>query len=63
MGRVRPRHIKRVAKTLVEDDEERFEKDFEHNKDVLKDLGEFESRKIRNRVAGYIVRVLENKKF
>lgn len=63
MGRVRPNFIKRLARDLVDQREGEFEKDFEHNKQVLKDMDQFESRKVRNRVAGYIVRVLENKKF
>lgn len=61
MGRVRPTHIKRLAKDLV--DEGDFTEDFEHNKEILKETGEFESKKLRNRVAGYIVRVVENRKF
>lgn len=61
MGRVRPTHIKRLARELA--DEGDFNEDFEHNKEVLKELGEFESKKLRNRVAGYLVRVMENRKF
>jgi len=63
MGRVRPRHVKRLARNLVDDHEDRFEEDFEHNKEQLKAMDEFESKKLRNRVAGYMVRVLRNKKF
>lgn len=61
MGRVRPTYIKRLAKDLVNADPERFSEDFEENKEELKDTEEFESKKLRNRVAGYIVRVKENK--
>ncbi|MFB6199633.1 MAG: 30S ribosomal protein S17e [Candidatus Nanohaloarchaea archaeon] len=63
MGRVRPTYIKRLAKDLVDADAERFSDDFEENKEELKEMGEFESKKLRNRVAGYIVRVVENKDF
>jgi small subunit ribosomal protein S17e len=63
MGRVRPTYIKRLARDLVEENADRFEKDFDHNKGVLKEMEKFESRKVRNRVAGYIVRVLENRKY
>lgn len=63
MGRVRPRHVKRLARELVEEHEDRFEEDFDHNKDELKDMDEISSKKLRNRVAGYMVRVLQNKKF
>ncbi len=61
MGRVRPTYIKRLAKDLVDADEERFGEDFDENKEELKDMGEFNSKKLRNRVAGYIVRVVQNK--
>lgn len=61
MGRVRQTYIKRLAKDLVTADEERFSEDFDENKEELKDMEEFNSKKLRNRVAGYIVRVVQNK--
>ncbi len=63
MGRVRPHYIKRMSRDLVKKHGDRFEEDFDHNKEVLKELELFESSKVRNRVAGYIVRVLGNQKF
>jgi small subunit ribosomal protein S17e len=60
MGRVRPTYVKRLAKDLVDTDPERFSSDFDENKEELKETGEFNSKKLRNRVAGYIVRVKEN---
>lgn len=63
MGRVRPRHVKRLAKDLVDEHPGTFEEDFQHNKETLKEMEEIESKKLRNRVAGYMVRVLQNKKF
>lgn len=61
MGRVRQTYIKRLAKDLVSAEEDRFSEDFDENKEELKELGEFKSKKLRNRVAGYIVRVVDNK--
>lgn len=61
MGRVRQTYIKRLAQDLVEADPERFSEDFEENKEELKDMDEFESKRLRNRVAGYIVRVVDNR--
>lgn len=61
MGRVRPTYIKRLAKNLVEAEPEKFSEDFEENKKELKETDEFQSKKLRNRVAGYIVRVIQNK--
>jgi small subunit ribosomal protein S17e len=61
MGRVRQTYVKRLAKNLVDADEERFSEDFDENKEALKETGEFESKRLRNRVSGYIVRVIQNK--
>lgn len=61
MGRVRQTYIKRLAKDLVESDSDRFSEEFDENKEELKEMEEFSSKKLRNRVAGYIVRVVQNK--
>lgn len=62
MGRVRQTYVKRLAKDLVDADEsERFSEDFDENKEELKGTEEFESKKLRNRTAGYIVRVIQNR--
>lgn len=60
MSKVRQTYIKRLANDLVDADAERFSEDFEENKQELKETDEFESKKLRNRVAGYIVRVVQN---
>lgn len=62
MSKVRQTYIKRLAKDLVDAEPERFTEDFEENKQELKETDEFESKKLRNRVAGYIVRVVQNSK-
>jgi small subunit ribosomal protein S17e len=61
MGRVRQTYVKRLARDLVNADEEKFSEDFDENKEALKDTEEFSSKRLRNRVAGYIVRVKQNK--
>lgn len=61
MGRVRQTYIKRLAKDLVSADEERFSDDFDENKEKLEEVADFKSKKLRNRVAGYIVRVVKNR--
>ncbi len=60
MGRVRQTYIKRLAKDLVDSDKE-FSEDFDENKERLSETQEFKSKRLRNRVAGYIVRVKQNK--
>lgn len=62
MSKVRQTYIKRLAKDLVESDNQEFTEDFDENKEILKETGEFSSKKLRNRVAGYIVRVVQNNK-
>ncbi len=57
MGRVRQTYIKRLAKDLVESDNKEFSEDFDENKELLSETGEFNSKRLRNRVAGYIVRL------
>lgn len=60
MGRVRQTYIKRLAKDLVDSDKE-FSEDFDENKELLSETEEFQSKRLRNRVAGYIVRVKQNR--
>lgn len=53
MGKVRPEHVKRIPKQLVERYPEKFTKDFENNKKLVEALTNINSKKLRNRVAGY----------
>lgn len=53
MGRVRQTYIKRLAKDLVDSNKE-FSEDFDENKQILNDTQEFNSKRLRNRVAGYV---------
>jgi small subunit ribosomal protein S17e len=54
MGRVRTKMTKIQGKRIIEKYADRFTNDFEHNKQVLKELAVFSSKKIRNKIAGYI---------
>ena len=58
MGKVRPLFIKRIARNLVRKYGERFKPDFEHNKRVVEELLELPSKRVRNRIAGYVTRLL-----
>ena len=55
MGNIRPTYIKRVAISMVDQYPELFNRDFQHNKETLDQIAEFQSKKLRNRIAGYIV--------
>lgn len=59
MGRIRTKDIKDLARDLHEVYGERFSPDFEQNKSVMGELKivEGKSKRFRNRVAGYIVRL------
>ena len=59
MGKVRPNHIKKLARELVEGFPKRFNSDFENNKKLVATLTNVTSTKIRNRVAGYITRLVK----
>ena len=54
MGRVRPGHIKRAANELMEKYPDLFSKDFKENKEKLRELINTDSKKVINRIAGYI---------
>jgi small subunit ribosomal protein S17e len=41
---------------LVEDHGEKFTDDFEHNKQMVQQLTDVESKKLRNWIAGYVTR-------
>ena len=58
MGKVRPDRVKRVARELVERFPEKFTVDFQSNKELVESLTNISSTKLRNRIAGYITRLL-----
>ncbi len=62
MGRIRQTAIKRTAAAVVEENENIPSK-FSEAKKHLEKMDIFDSKKVRNRVAGYIVRILKKKKF
>lgn len=57
---IKPAYIKKLATGLLERYEEAFSTDFEHNKEVVTELTNVESKGVRNRIAGYITRKQRN---
>lgn len=55
MGRVRPAHIKTIAEILLDRYPDRFSSDFRKNRQVLDEMDFINSKKVKNRIAGYIV--------
>ena len=61
MGNIRPNYIKSMANQLLEEHGDTFTTDFTANKEYVTKYTNIESKVIRNRVAGYIVRALRVK--
>jgi len=58
MGRIKSTLVKRTAKQLIT--ENIFSPDFEKNKKIL--ASDMPSKRIRNKIAGYITRIEKSKK-
>ncbi|MCD6559827.1 30S ribosomal protein S17e [Palaeococcus sp. (in: euryarchaeotes)] len=61
MGNIRQGFIKRTARELFDRYPNEFTKDFEHNKKKVEELTNITSKTIRNRVAGYITKLVRMK--
>ncbi len=59
VGKVRIRLVKRIARELLEKYPELFTKDFEHNKQVVRKLVDTKSKRLSNRIAGYITHLVK----
>ena len=59
MGKVRPTIVKRTAKKLLSKYPDIFTSDFETNKQIVSQLIEYQSKRIRNRIAGYITHLVK----
>ncbi len=58
MGSVRPSYIKNAAKNLIALYPDTFTDDFESNKRLVEQLTDVKAKKVRNRIAGYLVRLI-----
>ncbi len=54
--------MKKIARELVERFPDKFTTDFENNKKLVESLTNISSKKLRNRVAGYITQLQNQKK-
>lgn len=57
MGKVRIAAVKKVARELVERYPDKFTTDYESNKKVMADLIDAKTKRLRNRVVGYVTRL------
>jgi small subunit ribosomal protein S17e len=53
---IKPAYVKKTATLLMERYPDAFGPDFEHNKDVVDEVTNIESKGVRNRIAGYVTR-------
>lgn len=58
MGKVRPEKVKKVARELLKRYPDKFTGDFEGNKKALATVVETSSTRLRNRIAGYVTRLV-----
>jgi len=61
-GKVRTELEKKIARELVERFPDKFTTDFETNKKLVESLTNISSKKLRNRMAGYITQLQNQKK-
>jgi small subunit ribosomal protein S17e len=59
MGRIKTAMVKRATHELLKQEID-FNSEFNHNKKLLKDT--MPSKKVRNKIAGYIARLIKAKK-
>ncbi len=57
MGKVRIAAVKKVARELVQLYPDRFTTNYESNKTVLADLVDAKTKRLRNRIVGYVTRL------
>ncbi len=53
---IKPAYVKKTAALLMERYPKAFGDDFEHNKELVSELTNVESKGVRNRIAGYVTR-------
>ncbi len=60
MGKVRTEMIKRISLELIDKYPYSFGTDFEPNKQFLKQIGLDVSKKLRNKLAGYVTTIVKS---
>jgi small subunit ribosomal protein S17e len=53
---IKPAYVKKTATMLMERYPDAFSTEFEHNKELVGELTNIESKGVRNRIAGYVTR-------
>jgi small subunit ribosomal protein S17e len=58
LGKVRTVLVKRLSRELVERYSDNFSTDFDQNKEVVDELLTNTTKRLRNRIAGYVTRLM-----
>ncbi len=61
MGRIKTALVKRTAEDILNKHTELFDNNFDKTKKKLDEVAEIRSKKLRNTIAGYIVRLVKQK--
>ncbi len=59
MGNIRTKDIKKAAFQIKAAYRDKLTADFEKNKEVVKSIGLIENKRMRNRVVGYLTRLMK----
>jgi small subunit ribosomal protein S17e len=62
VGKVRTLMVKRTARKLLNTYPQLFNEDFEHNKEIVRKLVDINSKRVKNRIAGYITHLVKIRK-
>ena len=57
MGKVRTETIKRIARDLLEQYPDKFTVDYEANRQIVDQIVDSRSKRLRNRISGYVTRL------
>ena len=63
MGRIKTKFVKTISKQLLEKYPSKFNKDFDNNKKALDEINILDEKKMRNKIAGTIVKTIKKKRF
>lgn len=58
MGRIKTQLVKRATFELYKNHREEFKTDFYENKEIVRNLMDFSSKKLLNVVSGYVTRLV-----
>ena len=62
MGNIRTSFVKRLAKEMIETYPGRFTADFDENKKLVEEFSTVSTNHLRNKIAGYITRIISQQK-